>query len=87
MNLDGFPVYAKKFRELFPDIDRSLNCFIDPELSLITRKPVFHIAVFDNQLHKLHGNYEDERGLSMRELIREKYGDRAVEFVLELISV
>ena len=43
------------------------------------------ILAFDAWLHEQHGEYEDERGLSMKELIAKEYGEQAELFIQSLI--
>ena len=50
-----------------------------------TKELKINIIMFDDWLHKQHGEYEDERGLSMKELIAREYGEQAELFIQSLI--
>ena len=60
---------------------KAANKFIDPSLTLISGKIVLDIFAFDDFLHEKHGEYEEEQGISMSELITKEYGERAKNFI------
>jgi hypothetical protein len=67
------------------DFDRAFNLpigeYYDPFVSIACKEIQIDILKFDDWLHKQHGDYEG----SMEQLIRDKYGDEAVEIVRRLI--
>jgi hypothetical protein len=62
----------------------SLGRFYDGETTVLFGNISIDIFAFDDWLHSVHGEYED-RGLSMADLIVEKYGDGAIKLIMELI--
>ncbi len=61
-------------------ITHGVNDFLDPMMTEITRKPSLDIFALDEWLKEKFGDYEDG-STSMEEIIREKFGEVAVEFV------
>ena len=59
--------------------------FLDVMMVYCGRGARLDILAFDDWLHKQHGEYEDERGLSMGELIEKEYGEQAELFIQSLI--
>jgi hypothetical protein len=57
--------------------------FYDGMTTFISGRICINLPEFDRYLHSMHGEYE-ERGLSMKELIIEKYGREAWKLINEL---
>jgi len=53
-------------------------------VSLMYKLIRIDVMKLDDWLHQIHGEYEDE-GLSMAELITREYGQKAHDFVLNLL--
>jgi hypothetical protein len=84
MNKLTYPEVAKEFHSHF---HTSFHPFFMPVYSVATDKIQFDLMKFDDHLHKLHGDYESEgAGKSMRDIVTEKYGADAMQFILKLIS-
>lgn len=71
----------RRFQSL---LQMSLSDCIDTLMSLITGYVVVDIIHIDEILHSRFEDYED-MGLSMSDVIREKYGTEAVKLLNELI--
>lgn len=65
-------------------LEMSLAACLDTWLSLASGRVVVDVLFIDEKLHDRFGDYEN-RGLSMEELVRDKYGDEAVKLLNELI--
>jgi len=70
-----------KFRGIF---GISFKDFYDGLMSVASNHLCIDIIKFDDWLHEKHGNYEDS-GQSMEELIREKYGEKGVKLIEDLM--
>jgi hypothetical protein len=70
------------------DFERIFNTsiapFYDGNATVIFGKIRIKLFVFDDYLHQVHGDYEDW-GLSMQDLIREKYGEEGDKLINALI--
>ena len=55
---------------------------LDVRLSALHKTPVYSIYAFDDHLHDVFGDYENDTGLSMREFIEAQYGEEGLEFCL-----
>ena len=62
----------------------SFKPFYDGLMSVVSKHLCIDIMKFDDWLHEKYGNYEDN-GKSMDDLIREKYGEKGVNLINELI--
>ena len=71
----------RRFQSL---LEMSLSDCIDTLVSLVEGRVVVDILHIDDILHSRFGDYED-RGLSMNDIIKEKYGEAAVQLLNELI--
>jgi hypothetical protein len=69
------------FRRIF---HVSIAPFFDSSTTCLFQKIRINPFTFDDYLHELYGNYED-RGLSMQELILEKYGEEGEKLINALI--
>ena len=58
--------------------------FYDELVSVMSRHLCIDILKFDDWLHEKYGNYEDN-DQSMDDLIREKYGEKGVKLIEELM--
>lgn len=56
----------------------------DPFMSWIMQKFQIDIVKFDDKLHRKLGDYE-EKGLSMRDIIKKTYGDKGVKLIEQLL--
>lgn len=57
------------------------NTYFDKTMSLLSGKITLDVIALDDWLHKQWGEYESDLGVSMSELITEKYGAGAHSFV------
>ncbi|MDR1129827.1 MAG: hypothetical protein LBK96_02475, partial [Prevotellaceae bacterium] len=57
--------------------------FYDGQATFTFKKICIDVFKFDDYLHRIYGDYED-RGLSMEELVIEKYGVEARNLLNEL---
>lgn len=55
--------------------------FVDHGITSITGRPCIDLFKFDDWLHEKHGDYETERGMSMRDLLIEEYGQAVCNFI------
>ena len=70
-----FPEFVKGMKTHF-EITHGVQNFIGlPESN--PKKVIMNIVKFDDWLHEKHGNYEEEQGLSMGEIISKEYGIEA----------
>lgn len=56
----------------------------DPLMSCLYGKFQIDIIKFDDVLHRKFGDYE-ERGLSMRDIIKREYGEAGINLIEQLI--
>lgn len=81
----GTPEQREKLRRQFQSLlEMSLSDCIDTLVSLAAKHVVVDVLKIDDILHNRFGNYEDE-GLSMNDIIKEKYGEFAVQLLNELL--
>ena len=64
---------------------KAANKFIDTTMTQIFDRIVLDIIAFDDFLHEKHGEYEEEQGISMSELITKEYGAAANSFIDQMI--
>lgn len=81
----GTPAQREILRRLFQSrLEMSLSDCIDTLVSIVAGHVVVDIIKIDDILHSRFGDYET-RGLSMDDIIREKYGESACQLLNELI--
>ena len=68
-------VLKKDFQQLF---EMSFEVFYDGLISWVSGKYCIDVVRFDDALHSRFGPYE-RRGLSMRDLVLEKFGRAALD--------
>lgn len=72
-----------KFREAF---NLNLNEFTESMLSLQTGAPQFAMLRFDKYMEKYLGySVEENGGQSLKEFIKKRYGQPAIEIIQELM--
>lgn len=80
--------YPSDWKSLCMDFGRlfhvSMVDFFDPLMSAVMKNFSINIKVFDDYLHHMFGEYE-EQGLNMQEMVRTYYGPKAVELLNVLI--
>jgi hypothetical protein len=69
---------------VFSPLTQNKRKFMDGALTLVLNRPVLDIYAFDDYLHEVYGNYE-ENGLSMYELLVKQYGQEFAEFIKKLL--
>lgn len=74
-------ILDKKFNSVF---NVAFSLFYDGLMSIVSKHLCIDILKFDDWLHVAHGDYE-ESGMSMKELIRENYGEKGVRLIEELM--
>jgi len=62
------------------DIHKGL-LFVDPITWLLRKDYTLDIIKLDNLLHKRFGNYEEEKNMSMSELVEAEYGKEARKWI------
>ncbi len=80
----SIPEFTKQLNDYFNI--RNGHAYLDARLMCITRQLELDILKLDDLLHERHGEYEQNSGLSMNELILQEYGLAANTFVDVLIS-
>ena len=80
----SIPEFVLKTNDLFRI--KNGNSYLDSRLMCATRQLELDILKLDDLLHSRHGNYEQDSGLSMSELIVREYGIAANTFVDVMIS-
>lgn len=81
----GTPAQREELRWRFQQLlALSLSDCIDTLISFAAERVVVDIVHVDSILHSRFGDYEN-RGLSMNDIIKEEYGDEAVQLLNELI--
>jgi len=78
--MNGFKVHERDkayilFRETF---GFHIKYFYDGFSTYISQKICIDIYKFDDCMHELYGNYEDD-GKSLENIVVEKYGEKALE--------
>lgn len=81
MSKFSFPQIAKEFHRLF---HTSFYPFYSIKLHIATGRILPDLGLLDDYLKKMHKDFVD--GISMKEIIRMKYGEEAEEFIQNLIS-
>ena len=76
--------YYWNFKKLFPRF--AARCYVDKVLFDIGHRFYVDVLKLDDTLHELHGDYEEDRGLSMRELLVAEYSQEASDFVASSIG-
>ena len=66
--------------------EKEAHSYTDKLLFLMGRGFTLDMTKFDDYLHEKFGEYEDERGLSMKELIAVEYSTAAANFVESMIG-
>jgi hypothetical protein len=82
----NFPEFVKGMKEHF-GITNGVNEFLSPTEYVFRRMPRMSITKFDDWLHEKHGEYEEERGMSMKEIIEAEYGPQATLFIKEALGI
>ena len=75
-----FPEFHKNMNKHF-GIKTDVQKYVDVLVSAITGQISMDVIKFDDWLHERHGNYEEERGISMADLIKKEYGQASYSFV------
>ena len=67
---------------------KSGNTYLDGRMMLITGKIQLDLMMLDDYFHEQFGEYEESKpeGMSMSELITEKYGSSANAFIKSMIG-
>ena len=71
-------------RKLFYKTFNTHTNFFDFNLTVLSGRPRLDIQKFDNYLHILHGNYEDE-GFSMCDVLTINYGKSVAMQIKDMI--
>jgi len=74
---------AKAKRDFERVFQVNIAPFYDRLITVLFQKIQINTFIFDDFLHKIYGNYEDE-GLNMEEIIIEKYGKEGLELINKL---
>ena len=81
----GTPGQREQLRRRFQQLlEMSLSDCIDTLISFAAGRVVVDIIHIDSILHSRFGDYEN-RGLSMNDIVKEEYGEAAVQLLNELI--
>jgi hypothetical protein len=73
----------KKILSNFPYGERRL--YFDILLSIAFNRPVLDFPKFDDWMHEIYGEYEDERGLSLYDLLVKEKGIEFAKYIEGLI--
>ena len=76
--------WAKARKDFYRVFGVNIAPFYYGLLTVLSKKICIDIFLFDDYLHQIHGEYE-EQGISMEKLIEQKYGNEAVEIFNKLI--
>jgi hypothetical protein len=83
MNMGIMVKENNKILSNFPHGQKRL--YFDVMLSIAANRPVLDFWEFDNFLHQIYGEYEDERGLSMYDLLVKEKGVDFAEYIKGLL--
>jgi hypothetical protein len=83
MNMPVLLKENKKILSNFPNGPKQL--YFDILLSIAFNRPVLDFWKFDDFLHEIYGEYEDDRGLSMYDLLVKEKGTDFAEYIKGLI--
>jgi hypothetical protein len=72
-----------KILSYFPHGQKRL--YFDIPLSILENRPVLDFWKFDDFIHEIYGEYEEEQGLSMYELLVKEKGIDFAEYIKGLI--
>jgi len=78
------PIEFCKQMERHFEIKSAALKFIDDLTATTQRSAIVDLVKFDEWLHKQHGNYEADYGLSMAELVKTRYSQSAHDFLLNI---
>ena len=79
----SMPEFAMLMKSFFGI--KAANRFIDPTMTQILGKITLDLFALDDYLHTKHGEYEEEQGISMSELITKEYGASANSFIYQML--
>jgi len=74
--------YRKQFKKHFPELNP--NRYLC-QTYFVTGKVSIDVCLLDGYLHTKYGDYETEKGWSMKECILHHYGQNAVDFILSIL--
>jgi hypothetical protein len=80
----SIPEFTKQLNDHFKI--RNGHSYLDARLMCVTRQLELDVLKLDDLLHERHGNYEQNSGQSMSDLITQEYGLAANAFVDAMIS-
>ena len=83
-NAQGRADAAKKFTKYFGKDGLNFSEYIDDKVSAVTGIVEFDIIKFDERLHEIVGNYDEQYHCSMKEIIQRHYGNDAANFIESL---
>jgi hypothetical protein len=73
----------KKILAHFPYGKKTL--YFDVYLSIVFERPVLDFWKFDDFIHRLYGEYEDEQGLSLYDLLVKEKGKDFADYIKGLL--
>ena len=76
---------AEKFHEFFGKDGLEFFDYLDEQLSNMTGVLEFDLIKFDEKIHEIVGNYEEQYHCSMKEIIQRHYGSDAANFIESLL--
>jgi hypothetical protein len=85
MNIN-MPILLEKNKRIlsnFPYERKQL--YFDVRLSIAFGRPVLDLPKFDDWMHKIYGEYEDEQGLSLYDLLVKEKGIDFAKYIEGLI--
>lgn len=80
----SIPEFCTKMRKEF-DI-KAPNKYLDANMMMLTRRIELDLMAFDDLMHERHGNYEDEKGYSLSDLVAREYGPSAHDLIVLMIG-
>lgn len=82
-SIDEYPIVSLEFHRIF---GKGFHHFLDPLASMTEGKLCIDPIYFDVWLHSKWGAYDEGKSaMSMKELLRSKYSERASELIESLI--
>jgi hypothetical protein len=83
MNIPILLKENKKLLSYFPHGQKRL--YFDVLLSIIEDRPVLDFWKFDDFIHKIYGEYEEEQGLSLYDLLVKEKGIGFAKYIERLL--
>jgi hypothetical protein len=81
----NMPILLKENKKILSHLYGPKRLYFDVRLSIAFQRPVLDYWKFDDFIHEIYGDYEEELGLSMYDLLVKEKGVDFAEYIKGLI--